>query len=140
VTMNDYRQRLVANAGGIDTVLQGMRQFPKHGPLHRNGLVALENFASTSNSRNQSMICNSGGTDTILATMNQFPNDAVIQNTACSTIACLAMSSRDIKKELRHKGAVDAVKMAGTVIGDRSDSVVDALKALQKEHFWSKPR
>ncbi len=140
VTMNDYRQRLVANAGGIDAVLQGMRQFPKHGPLHRNGLVALENFASTSNSTNQFMICKSGGTDTIIATMNQFPNDAVIQNTACSTIACLARSSRDIKKELRHKGAVDAVNKAGTVIGDKSDSVVDALHALQKEHFWSKPR
>jgi hypothetical protein len=138
--MNDYRQRLLADAGGIDTVLQGMRHFPKHSPLHRNGLVALENFASTSNSRNQSMICNSGGTDTIIATMNQFPSDAVIQITACSMIACLAMSSRDNKKELRHKGAIDAVKKAGTVIGDRSDSVVDALKALQKEHFWSKPR
>ena len=137
MTMTDNGKRLVANAGGIGTVLHGMRQFPKHAQLQRNGLVALENFASTSNSRNQSMIFESGGTDTILAAMNQFPKDVVIQNTACLTIACLAKSSRDIKKELRHKGAVVAVKKAGTVIGDTSDSVVDALHALRKEHFWS---
>jgi hypothetical protein len=137
IANTNTRATLIGNAGGVDTVLHGMRQFPKHQQLQRNGLIALEKLASD-HPQNQSRISASGGIDVILSNMGKYLHDTEIQNNGCLIIASLAKSSHETQKELKRKNAKLYVRKAGTVLGEGSISVVDALHCLRKESCWSK--
>jgi len=121
--------------GGIALVMSSMGQFPMYLNIQRAGMTTIGNLVST-NDKNRTMVGNLGGVDLVLEAMARFPNDVTIQEAGCSTMTFLAKSPM-LSKELRAKGAEKHVKIAKSVIADKT-CAVNALHELQRVAcFWN---
>lgn len=96
----------LALAGGVDAIVEGMRQHPMDIDLQIEGCRAMWNASGTTG--NQVAFVEAGALDVVLMSMGQFLSDAVMQEQAMAALANLGAAERNVEI-MMERGAVGAI-------------------------------
>ncbi len=89
---NDANQCTIAEKGGIDVILVGMKQHTDSAGVQEYGCHAL-GYVAANNDANQRTIAEKGGIDVILAAMKQHPDSTGVQEQGCEALRLVALNN-----------------------------------------------
>ena len=97
MSRNAENQVKIAEAGGIEAILEGMGRHKEHADVKELGCVGLWNLSG--NAENQVKIAEAGGIEAIVEGMGRHKEHAGVQEQGCGALANLGMvkQENDIK-------------------------------------------
>jgi len=115
-------------SGGIDLVLNGMRQFPQDKQVQSHGILALNNI-SYAHDENKCRIGVSGGVSLVLNNLRQFPNDQQIQRSALLALGNFALDD-EIATMISNVGGIEISLRAMRQLPEDEQVQRNGLRAL----------
>ena len=98
-----------AAAGGIEAVVDALKQHPSNIIVQQDGCSALWNLAPNSND-NQKAIAAAGGIEAVVAALTQYPDN--VQQIGCNALWGFAANNDNHQKSIAAAGGIEAVVAA----------------------------
>lgn len=109
-TYNAEICRALTNVGGVNTILEAMRNHPHVARLQRAACEALRNMCGLP--LNRQILLSQGGIAILVETMQRHADDAQIQRSGCTALASVAEGGMEYKIGVAESGGILAVMKA----------------------------
>ena len=94
----------IAEAGGIQAIVEGMDKHKEHAGVQEHGCWALQNLAD--NAENQVKIAEAGGIQAIVEGMEKHKENEDVQHYGCGALVNLATNNAANKASIRDHGGL----------------------------------